>query len=114
MKKHPAVCLLWLILLTVSAFAQEFRATLKGRVTDTQGAAVANATVIVRYVQTNEAASVTTNSEGAYSVSFLKPGIYSITIEASGFKKFVRDRQELQVSQTATIDATLEAFWRIA
>ena len=44
MKKHPAVCVLWLILLTVSAFAQEFRATLKGRVTDTQGAAVANAT----------------------------------------------------------------------
>ena len=48
MKKHPAVCFLWLILLTVSAFTQEFRATLKGRVTDTQGAAVANATSTAR------------------------------------------------------------------
>ena len=31
-----------------------------------------------------------------------------VTVEATGFKKFLRDRQELQVSQTATIDIALE------
>ena len=108
MKKHSIFSLFCLLLLSVTAFAQEFRATVNGRVTDPNGAAVASATVTIRNAATNEAAAVTTNSEGGYSMTFLKPGIYSISVEAAGFKKFVRDKQELQVSQTATIDIALE------
>jgi hypothetical protein len=108
MRKHLAVSCIWLLLLACGIWAQEFRATVNGRVTDPTGAAVANATVLVRNIQSNEAATVTTNSEGAYNVPFLKPGTYTFTVEAAGFKKFIRDKQELQVSQTATIDITLE------
>jgi hypothetical protein len=108
MKKHIAYTLLWLCLLSVFGFAQEFRATVNGRVLDQNNAAVSNATVVLRNQATNEAATVTTNAEGNYSIPFLRPGIYSMSIEASGFKKFVRDKQELQVGQTATIDVTLE------
>ena len=108
MKKHRALSLLWLCLLAACAFGQEFRATVNGRITDPNGASVANAVLTVRNLATNEAASVTTNAEGAYTVPFLKPGVYTIAVEASGFKKFVRDRQELQVGQNATINITLE------
>lgn len=108
MKKHLEVSLIWLALLMTGAAAQEFRATVNGRVTDSNGAAISNATVMVRNTLTNETATVTTNSEGAYNVPFLKPGTYSLTYEAAGFKKYVRDMQQLQVGQTATIDITLD------
>ncbi|MFN0111516.1 MAG: carboxypeptidase regulatory-like domain-containing protein [Blastocatellia bacterium] len=108
MRKHLAIPLLWLCLLSVLGLAQEFRATVNGRVVDQNKAAVANATISIRNQATNEAATVTSNSEGNYNIPFLRPGLYSITVEASGFKKFVRDKQELQVGQTATIDVILE------
>src|SRR5437660_7688874 len=99
MHRKLTISLLFLFIVPLCARGQEFRATLNGRVTDPSKAAVPNATVIVRNPETNEAVTVTTRSEGTYSVPFLKPGIYSITVEAPGFKKYVRDRQELQVSQ---------------
>src|SRR5215813_3143821 len=108
MKKHLALSLIWLCLMSFVALGQEFRATITGRVLDQNKAAVASATVTVRNPRTNEAIAVTTNSEGVYNISFINPGVYSITVEASGFKRYVRDNQELQVSQTATIDVTLE------
>ncbi|MBL8188816.1 MAG: TonB-dependent receptor [Acidobacteria bacterium] len=108
MKKQITLTVLWLCLLSALAVAQEFRATVTGRVLDQNKAAVPNATVTVRNQATNEAVTATTSSEGNYSIPFLRPGIYTITVEAPGFKKFVRDKQELQVSQTATIDVNLE------
>ena len=57
-----------LLLCSVSGLAQEFRATVSGRVADPAGAAVANATITVRNTSTNETATVTTGSEGSYKV----------------------------------------------
>src|SRR5262249_15254157 len=107
-KKHLVMSLVWLCLLSFGALGQEFRATMTGRVLDQNKAAVASATVTVRNPRTNEAVSVTTNAEGVYNIPFLQPGSYNISVEASGFKKYVRDNQELQVGQTATIDIALE------
>ena len=108
MKKHLALSLIWLCLMSFVALGQEFRATITGRVLDQNKAAVASATVTVRNPKTNEAIAVTTNAEGGYNIPFINPGVYSITVEAVGFKKYVRDSQELQVGQTASIDVALE------
>jgi Carboxypeptidase regulatory-like domain/TonB dependent receptor len=108
MKKHLALSLIWLCLTPFIALGQEFRATITGRVLDQNNAAVAGATVTARNPRTNEAVSAPTNADGVYNIPFLQPGSYSITVEASGFKKYVRDNQELQVGQTASIDVTLE------
>jgi Carboxypeptidase regulatory-like domain/TonB dependent receptor-like, beta-barrel len=105
---HRSVELLLVICLTNSVLAQEFRATVNGKVTDPSKAVIPGAIVKVVNLQTNETATVATNSEGNYTVSFLNPGLYSITVEASGFKKHTRARQELQVNQTATINFELE------
>ena len=88
--------------------AQEFRATLTGRVTDPSGAAVPNVTVTVRNIQTNETATAVSNEEGNYTIPFLKPGVYSIIAEAAGFKRHSVEKQELQVSQTATVNIPLQ------
>ena len=79
MMRRLIISLICLLGLTLPGLAQEFRATVNGRVTDPTEAAISNATVTVRNLATNEVAVVTTNSEGAYNMPFLKPGVYSIT-----------------------------------
>jgi hypothetical protein len=98
----------FLTLCTSLVTAQDFRATITGRVTDTNKAAVPNAQVTVKNIGTNESTVVTTNSEGNYKAPFLRPGAYSITVEVTGFKKVTRDNVELVISQVATFDFTLE------
>jgi hypothetical protein len=103
-----AITLLCLSSITAVA-AQDFRATITGRVTDSNKAAVPNAQVSVKNLGTNETTSATTDSEGNYKAPFLRPGAYSITVEASGFKRAMRDSVELVISQVATFDFALEA-----
>jgi hypothetical protein len=87
--------------------AQEFRATVKGQVTDTSQAALPGATVTITNQQTNEVATVTTNREGSYTIPFLRPGTYTLTVEMSGFQKYTRKDMALQVGQTALVNAQL-------
>src|SRR5712691_5235015 len=107
-RKYQILSVFFLIALTVSASGQEFRATVNGRVTDPSGLAVPGVTVIVQNLQTNEAASAVTGDAGNYAIQFLRPGVYSVTAELPGFKKFMRDQVTLSVGQTATIDVQLE------
>jgi hypothetical protein len=94
--------------LSAAALAQEFRATLNGRVTDPAGLPVPGVGVTVVNVNTNETAAAVTGDTGTYAIPFLKPGVYTITAELPGFKKFTREKQQLSVGQTATIDIQLE------
>lgn len=72
---------LFIGLLSPSVDAQEFRATIQGRVTDTQDAAVPGATVTVKNEGTGESLFVTTNARGHCTVPYLKPGRYAVTVE---------------------------------
>jgi hypothetical protein len=92
----------------LTAFPQDFRATLTGHVSDPSGAAVSGATVTVRNSQTNEEKTATTSDEGNYTVPFLQPGRYSVSVSASGFKKAVSDNVELHTADKATMDVALE------
>ena len=94
--------------LTHIAGAQEFRATVRGQVVDASNAGVPGATVTVQNKQTSEVATTTTNAEGNYTVPFIRPGTYILTVELSGFQKSIRDNLTLEVNQTATINVQLE------
>ena len=96
------------LFLLLSAGAQEFRATLGGRVTDPSDAPVAAAVVTVTNAGTNVAATAKTGAQGGYSIPFLQPGVYSVTVEAPGFKKAVRGGIELSVNQSLALDFRLE------
>jgi hypothetical protein len=96
------------LLLTAAAVtAQEFRATVKGQVTDPSRAAVPGATVSVQNQETNETASAVTNADGAYTIPFLRPGIYTLTADLSGFQKYVRKDMRLEVGQSALVNVQL-------
>src|SRR4051812_2243650 len=97
-----------LVLATVgSAGAQEFRATVNGQVTDTSQAALPGATVTIQNQDTNELATAVTNADGAYTIPFLRPGTYTLTVEMSGFQKSIRKDMRLEVSQVATVNVQL-------
>ena len=59
--------------------------TIRGTVTDPNGAAVVNATVRVTDVATNTSRDLTTNGEGNYEAANLKSGTYVVTVNQQGF-----------------------------
>ncbi|HEX8737092.1 MAG TPA: TonB-dependent receptor, partial [Pyrinomonadaceae bacterium] len=79
-----------------------------GTVTDPQGAVVPGATVAVKNLETNIINNVTANDEGSYTVPFLLPGKYSVSITAAGFKTSVRENVNVNVDDRLTIDVQLE------
>ena len=101
------VCAVLMLAMAGVAGAQEFRATIKGTVADTSKAALPGATVTVQNQETNEVATSTTNNEGAYTIPFLRPGVYTLTVEMSGFQKNTRSNLRLSVGETANINVEL-------
>lgn len=104
-----AICTALLVASFFSAApAQEFRGTITGNVTDPNGATVAGATVVVKNTETNIANTVTTNSDGNYTVPFLVPGTYMVTATGSGFKTSSRENVPIKVDDRLTVDFQLE------
>jgi hypothetical protein len=90
-----------------SARGQAGRAELTGEVHDHSGAVIAGARVTATAVQTQESQATVTSAGGVYTFPNLKPGIYSVAFEASGFKQFVRDGLTLATGESVRVDATL-------
>jgi hypothetical protein len=98
-----------LLLLVLAALpAQEFRSTISGRVFDSSGAAVPNAKLQAVNVATNETTNATTDNAGTYTIPFLRPGQYRVTVTADGFKQLVRENVILEVGRIVGLDLTLE------
>lgn len=96
------------LLLTSHVYSQEFRATISGRVLDASGSAVPNAKIQAVSVATTETSNATSDASGVYTIPFLRPGGYKLTVTANGFKTFNRENITLTVGQIAGIDVNLE------
>ncbi|HEY3441443.1 MAG TPA: TonB-dependent receptor [Paludibaculum sp.] len=91
--------LLLLLSLTASfGFAQVATARLDGSVQDQSGSVVPSAKVVVVNDKTQARAEAITNAEGNYVFPSLQPGLYTISVEAAGFRKSVVNAVELNVS----------------
>jgi hypothetical protein len=88
--------------------AQDARAAVSGQVTDSSGAAVPNATVRVIATERNTPSSTETSDSGRYQVGFLLPGTYSVSIEASGFKRYLREGIQLATGEKLGLDVVME------
>ena len=78
-----------------------------GAVTDTTGASVPNATVVVTNTDTGISRTVTTNGDGLYSASFLLPGHYEVVASAPSFGKVDHKNLTLTVGQVLTVNSSL-------
>src|SRR5689334_11567414 len=82
-------------------------ATLKGSITDQNGAAVAGATVVVTSSETGIRKTANTGADGTYQIPLLQPGTYQLQIEAQGFEKVVAQDVQLTVGQSLVYDFNL-------
>ncbi len=76
-----------LLLVSGWLFAQRDLGTITGTITDPQGSAVPHAKVTITEDATGFSYTVQTNDTGDYARPALKPGIYSVTAEAQGFRR---------------------------
>src|SRR6185369_2006923 len=91
-----------------SALAQSDRGGITGRVIDSNGAVVAGAKVTVLNAETGETRESRTNEEGHYTIPQLPAVIYTLKVEAQGFKTASVERIKIAVQVIRTVDVTLE------
>jgi len=94
--------------LVTSAAGQETRGAIQGRVSDPSGASVAGAQVHATNSATGVEVSAVTNDSGNYALPYLLPGNYTVTAQAAGFKKSVRNAIELCINDRVDVDFELQ------
>jgi hypothetical protein len=99
--------LLLLVLMAIPASAQEAGSIL-GVIKDSSGGVVPNAKVTVTDTATGNARTIQTGSDGAYRVPGLRPGLYSLKVEAQGFQTQTQTGLTLNVAQQLVSNATLQ------
>src|SRR5919106_5716160 len=95
--------------LVVTAFAQtSTTGSIAGAVTDQTGAVVAGAEVVIRNVGTSAESTVTTTDNGTFNVPSLPTGMYTLTIQAAGFKQMVVTEVKVDVAKASSVNVALE------
>ena len=101
---------LFLLLFTLAGavplLAQQ-TATLSGTLTDSTGAPVEGALVMLRNTGSNESRQSLTDAIGHYAFTLLQAGTFEVTGEKAGFKQSTRQGIDLAVSQAAIVDLQL-------
>jgi len=103
------LCILFMALAVSAplAFSQTITTgDVAGVVKDTTGAVVPNATVTLKYTDTNEVQTVVTGEAGSYRFSLLKPGDYIISASSTGLKSNA-ERFTALVGQVSEMNLTL-------
>lgn len=102
------VCCLAILFFSTDAFAQ-FKAALQGTVTDSAGAAVVGATVVLTNSETGKDVQTVTSGEGFYRFNGLAPGNYNVTVTLTNFKQKTIENYVLNAETVQGLDITLEA-----
>jgi len=96
------------LLITIAANAQVASATLSGTVKDSSGAVVGNAKVSAIGANNGFTRVTLTDSVGRYRFDQLAPGVYSLNVEHTGFRRYDASGIELEVNQNARHEVRLE------
>ncbi|MFN7925342.1 MAG: carboxypeptidase regulatory-like domain-containing protein [Bryobacteraceae bacterium] len=88
--------------------AQEFRATVSGRVTDAQSAVISGVKLTATQIGTEAKFETVSAADGLFTIPFLPPGSYRLTAEMSGFKRYVRDNLAAGANERLTLDIVME------
>ncbi|HEX3084434.1 MAG TPA: carboxypeptidase regulatory-like domain-containing protein, partial [Pyrinomonadaceae bacterium] len=96
-----------LLLCATSIFAQSGTGSMKGRVSDESGGLIVGATVTA-IDAAGKTRTATTNNDGAFSVTGLAPGKYTLQVASQGFGTFENTEVEVVAGRAADVDVTLK------
>src|SRR5215216_7586401 len=109
MKATPFLPFVLAVLLSSSVVALgQTTGTISGTVTDEKGAVIPNATVTARNTERNISRNLTTGSDGNYRFENLPVGPYEVSVEATGFAKYVQSGITLILNQNAVVDVSMK------
>ncbi len=100
-----SVCL---ILSAMFAMAQTDRGTITGTVLDPASAVVPNAPVVATNTETGSLYQTVTTATGNFTVLSLPAGLYTVTVESPGFRKYIGQNVRVAVAQVTRLDVKLE------
>ena len=102
-----SICLLLSLAFSFDAYAQLGTAGISGLISDTNGAAVPQARVVVKNKATGQSRETTTSGVGIYTFQNLPPATYEVRVQATNFAAAVVDPVTLNVGEVPAINVTL-------
>jgi hypothetical protein len=91
-----------------SAWAQQGTADLRGRVIDQQGAALPAVPIVVRNQDSGLFRETVSGDDGSFLLSGMNPGVYEVSAELAGFRKYQTRGIELAVGRSTQLEIKLE------
>jgi hypothetical protein len=109
-KRVSLVSVLWwfFVLTGVGAAGQGTTSRLVGVVKDTSGGVIPGATVTLTNEATGASFFTVTTAAGTYVFEAVQVGVYTVTVELQGFKKFVSSGNRVVIGEPTTVNVTLE------
>lgn len=111
-KKHCseliAMYCLAIIVSLVPAYGQDFRASITGQVADSTGAVISGASITAVNVETRLAHPTKSEKQGVYSLLYLLPGSYTVTVQANNFQTMVYNNVVLNSAQQLGLNVILK------
>src|ERR1044072_1543646 len=104
---RTGLCGLFLLSAMITAHAQ-FRAGVQGTISDSSGALVPDAKVVLKDLETGKTQETNTSGEGFYRILGLAPGKYELTVEKTGYKKSLAENVTVNAEKIQGADVILE------
>src|ERR1700674_446651 len=108
---HASRTLLWTSVLALCALQMHGQTAntgaIAGTVSDPTGALVPRAAVVINNQGTGEKRDLATDAEGNFSVQFLTPGNYDVTVRAAGFEAFILTGVQVQITEVSKLKIQL-------
>ncbi|HEX6650169.1 MAG TPA: carboxypeptidase regulatory-like domain-containing protein, partial [Pyrinomonadaceae bacterium] len=96
------------LLFAPATFAQTVTGTLRGTISDSKGAVIAGAEIVIRNLETGQERTLKASGEGVYVAPFLPLGRYTVTASSPGFNKVAQENIEVTLNQTLVVNFTLQ------
>jgi hypothetical protein len=105
---RTAGTILCVLVLCLGAFAQSDRGTMTGTVSDPTGGVIPGVSIVATNVETSARYETISTETGNYTLPQIPAGVYQLSAELPGFKKYVRQGIAMLVAQTLRLDIALE------
>jgi hypothetical protein len=103
-----ALALLFALIAAPVTRGQAGRTEITGVVHDASGALIPQGRIVVTEIATSHVVSLTIGDAGTFTITNLKPGEYTLTVEVVGFKTFVRSGVQLATGERVRLDVVLQ------